>query len=55
MINRDHPLPLAKQCRMLSLSRSGIYYMPVLLSDRDKELMRLIDEIHLECPQRHQE
>jgi putative transposase len=50
MINREHPLPLTKQCRILNLSRSGIYYLPLLVSDRDRELMRLIDEIHLNYP-----
>jgi putative transposase len=35
---------------MLNLSRSGIYYLAVGMSDKDRELMRLIDEIHLECP-----
>lgn len=35
---------------MLNLSRSGIYYVPVLLSDKDRELMNLIDRIHLEEP-----
>jgi putative transposase len=50
MITREHPLPLTKQCRLLNLSRSGIYYMPAPVSDKDRELMRLIDEIHLEEP-----
>jgi len=50
MINREHPLPLLQQCRILNLSRSGIYYTPVPVSDKDRELMRLIDEIHLEYP-----
>ena len=50
MINREHPLPLLQQCRILNLSRSGVYYLPVPVSDKDRELMRLIDEIHLECP-----
>jgi len=27
-----------------------MYYVPLLVSDKDRELMRLIDEIHLECP-----
>ncbi len=52
MIDREHPLPLLQQCRILNLSRSGIYYPPVPVSDKDRELMRLIDEIHLECPYR---
>ena len=50
MITREHPLPLIKQCRILNLSRSGIYYSPMLMSDKDRDLMRLIDEIHLNHP-----
>jgi putative transposase len=50
MIIREHPLPLTTQCRILNLSRSGIYYVPIPVSDKDRELMRLIDEIHLEEP-----
>jgi putative transposase len=50
MISREHPLPLTRQCRLLKLSRSGIYYNPVPVSDRDRDLMRLMDEIHLEYP-----
>jgi putative transposase len=50
MINREHTLPLLQQCHILSLSRSGIYYVPVPVSDKDRQLMRLIDEIHLEEP-----
>jgi len=26
MISREHPLPLTRQCRLLNLSRSGIYF-----------------------------
>jgi len=50
MINREHPLPLTKQCLLLNLSRSGIYYLPVPVSEKDRGLMRLIDEIHLDYP-----
>jgi len=50
MIDKEHPLPITKQCKILQLSRSGIYYEPVPVSDKDKELMRFIDEIHLEEP-----
>jgi putative transposase len=50
MINREHTLPLLQQCRILNLCRSGIYYTPVPVSDKDRQLMRLIDEIHLEEP-----
>src|SRR5512147_1710871 len=50
MINRKDPLPITKQCHILELSRSSVYYMPTPTSDKDRELMRLIDEIHLEEP-----
>jgi putative transposase len=50
MIDKEHPLPITKQCKILNLSRSGIYYTPAPISDNDKELMRLMDEIHLEEP-----
>ena len=50
MINREHPLPLTRQGRILNISRSGIYYALVTVSDKDRDLMRLMDEIHLEYP-----
>ncbi len=50
MINREHPLPVTKQCRLLNLCRSGIYYASVPVSDKNRDLMRLIDKIHLEYP-----
>jgi putative transposase len=50
MIDREHDLPLAKQCRILKLSRSSQYYQPVPVSDIDLRLMRAIDEIHLKRP-----
>jgi len=50
MIDRGHPLPLTRQSEILELSRSSLYYEAVPVSDRDLELMRLIDEIHLKYP-----
>jgi putative transposase len=50
MIHREDPLPITKQCHILQLSRSGVYYTPHPVSDEDRELMRLMDEIHLEDP-----
>lgn len=50
MINKEDPLPITKQCQILELSRSGVYYMPAPVSDNNRELMRLIDAIHLEEP-----
>jgi len=50
MIDRDHTLPLTRQSQILNLSRSSLYYKVVPISDRDLELMRRIDEIHLKHP-----
>ena len=50
MIDREHTLPLTCQSRILELSRSSLYYQSVPVSDRDLELMRRIDEIHLKHP-----
>ena len=50
MIDKEHKLSITKQCKALNISRSSIYYKPHPVSDNDRELMRLIDEIHLEEP-----
>jgi putative transposase len=50
MIDREHTLPLTRQSQILNLSRSSLYYKVVPISDRDLELMRRIDEIHLKHP-----
>ena len=50
MIEPGHTLPLIQQSRILGLSRSSFYYKSVPVSERDLELMRLIDEIHLKYP-----
>ena len=50
MIDRDHPLPLTNQAKLLNLSRSGLYYVPAPVSDADLELMRLIDRLHTDSP-----
>jgi putative transposase len=50
MIDREHTLPLTRQSQILNLSRSSLYYRVVPVSDRDLELMRRIDEIHLKYP-----
>lgn len=50
MIDRKEVLPVTRQCELLNLSRSGIYYNPVSSSTKETELMRQIDEIHLAYP-----
>ena len=51
MINKDHPrLSIAKQCRLLSISRSSFYYEPKGETAFNLMLMRLIDEQFLDTP-----
>jgi putative transposase len=50
VIDKTHPLPLARQARLLDLSRSSLYYQPVPASEVDLMLMAAIDLIHLELP-----
>jgi putative transposase len=50
MIDKKDSLPVTRQCEILELSRSGVYYNHVLISARDMELMRQIDKIHLLYP-----
>lgn len=50
MIEPDCDLSIRRQCSLLGVGRSGYYYRPVDTSTEELELMRLIDEIHLERP-----
>ncbi len=51
MIEPDHPaLPIGKQCRLLSISRSSFYYEPQGESELNLALMLLIDKQFLETP-----
>ncbi len=50
MIKREKSVPITRQCELLELSRSSVYYTPVPVSTKDLELMRQIDEIHLQYP-----
>ena len=50
MIDRTHALPVTRQCQLLNLNRSSVYYQPKEISDEDLRLMRRIDEMHLQRP-----
>ena len=51
MIEREHArLSLTRQCRLLVLSRSSVYYRPVGESAQTLALMRRIDELYLQYP-----
>ncbi len=51
MIDRDHPhLSLCRQCQLLALSRSLLYYLPSPVAAEELELMRRLDEQYLQTP-----
>jgi putative transposase len=50
MIDRSHELPLTRQAAVLKLSRSSLYYRARPVSPADLEVMRRIDELHLDYP-----
>jgi len=50
MISADEPLTIQQQCQLLSLSRSGYYYIPTKESDLNLKLLRRIDELHTDNP-----
>jgi putative transposase len=50
MINSNHQLSLTRQAELLQLSRASLYYEPVGTCEADLQLMRRIDELHLQWP-----
>jgi len=51
MIEPRRPrLSIVRQCDLLTLNRSGVYYRPVPESEFNLSLMRRIDEIFMDCP-----
>jgi putative transposase len=50
MIDRSHPLPLARQAQALGISRGSLYYVPRPVPDADLALMRRLDALHLDFP-----
>ena len=50
MIDRAHPLTIGRQCQLLRLARSTVYYQPRSVPDTTLALMRRIDELHLRYP-----
>jgi hypothetical protein len=51
MINRDQTdLSLTKQCQLLEISRSSLYYVPVGVNAKPLELMNEIDRVFTKYP-----
>lgn len=50
MIGPDVEMSIRRQCELLGVSRSGLYYQPEPTDREELELMRRIDELHLKFP-----
>jgi len=51
VVDHRHPsLSIVRQCRLLDIGRSGLYYQPKGISEEDLNLMKLIDRQYLATP-----
>jgi len=51
MVERDHEgISVRRQCELLGLARSGLYYQPMGESPENLQLMRLLDEQYTRTP-----
>jgi putative transposase len=50
MIDRQHPLPVTHQCRILAIARSSVYAVPQPVAATTVAVMRQIDALHLQHP-----
>jgi len=50
LVNKQHELSIRKQCELLSVHRSGLYYAPKGEKEENLEIMRLMDEYYLKHP-----
>jgi putative transposase len=50
MIDRDINISLTRQCELLSIHRSGLYYAPVSENKENLRVMRMLDEQYLKTP-----
>lgn len=51
MVDKQHiSLSITRQCRILSVHRSGLYYEPVTETDENLAIMRLLDEQYFKTP-----
>ena len=51
MVDPEHPsLPIVRQCALLGVSRSSLYYRAKMASEADLTLMQAMDRQYLETP-----
>ena len=51
LVERENgEVSVVAQCELLSVHRSGVYYVPRPLDERELHIQRRIDEIYTACP-----
>jgi putative transposase len=50
IVSKQSDLSLSRQCELLSIHRSGLYYRPCAESEDNLSIMRLLDEQYLKTP-----
>lgn len=50
LVDNQHDLSVRKQCDILSVHRSGLYYKPLGENQENLEIMRIMDEHYLKHP-----
>jgi putative transposase len=50
MLDKSAEMSTVKQCALLGLNRSSLYYVPVSPAEEELLLLRLLDELHLTLP-----
>ena len=50
LVSKEAELPIVRQCALLSVSRSSLYYKPVAESKENLAIMRLMDEQYFKTP-----
>lgn len=52
MIDKESELPVTKQFELLGVNRSSVYYQPVAVPVEDLAVMRPLDELDIDRPNR---
>jgi len=50
MIDRDSKLSIGQQAQLLGISRGSVYYLPKPVSERELDIMKRLDQLHLKHP-----
>ncbi|MGY6276132.1 IS3 family transposase [Methylomonas sp. MgM2] len=50
MIDRQSKLSIGRQAQLLGMSRGSVYYLPKPVSERDLDIMKRLDILHLKHP-----